>query len=432
MLRFRHAGLLVFALPLLACGGGAASNDKAYEGDEGSSSCSGCDEGTVPSPSGDRVSDTAPSTETGQSTSAGVLTAGDWDDNLNFSYYLSYLAGISDAISWGLDPLPSDRVAILVTSNDGDPLRNAAVTVTDGDGLQLASLRTGSDGRAYFFPSADGTAQSYSVQVQLGTDTTTHTFAADTVSWSFSLPHAKTPAAAMDVALLLDTTGSMGDELSYLQTELAWVIEALETAHPDLALRLALVAYRDQGDAYEVKSFDFTTDVPSFLSQLASLSAAGGGDYPESMAEAANAALDLGWSETDAVRVAFLVADAPPQPGRQASTRTAALHARSRAIRIFPVAASGVGDSAEWVMRQMAEVTGGRYLFLTDDSGVGGSHALPHIPCYLVQQLNHLMLRVLEGELAGAWQYPSDDDVLRTVGSPVDGQCQIDGQTFCY
>ena len=42
-------------------------------------------------------------------------------------------------------------------------------------------------------------------------------------------------------------------------------------------------------------------------------------------------------------------------------------------------------------MRQAALVTNGRYLFLTDDSGVGLSHAEPNIACYRVTSLKSLL-----------------------------------------
>jgi len=44
-------------------------------------------------------------------------------------------------------------------------------------------------------------------------------------------------------------------------------------------------------------------------------------------------------------------------------------------------------------MRSAAEITGGRYLFLTDDSGVGGPHKTPEIPCYFVTKLARALVR---------------------------------------
>ena len=67
------------------------------------------------------------------------------------------------------------------------------------------------------------------------------------------------------------------------------------------------------------------------------------------------------------------------------STRWRGFHARRARGR---VGASGV-DEVAWLPRRAAsELSGGRYLFLTDDSGVGGPHKEPTLPCYLVTKLD--------------------------------------------
>lgn len=63
------------------------------------------------------------------------------------------------------------------------------------------------------------------------------------------------------------------------------------------------------------------------------------------------------------------------------------------------------------------------YIFLTDDSGIGNPHAEPHIPCYVVENLNQLLIRLIGSELAGERQYATEDRILRTVGNPVNGVC---------
>jgi hypothetical protein len=68
-------------------------------------------------------------------------------------------------------------------------------------------------------------------------------------------------------------------------------------------------------------------------------------------------------------------------------------------------------------------VTLGRYVFLTDDSGIGNPHEPPHIPCYQVQHLNKLLVRVIASELSGAYVAADPADVLRTVGSYDLGVC---------
>lgn len=374
----------------------------------------------------------APPTQAGN---AGTITAADWDDNLNFDYYLDYLTGF-DA-EYAEPPLPAlpaaDRILIKIKDSSGLGARNATVTVRDAAGTLLATLPTGSDGRTLYFPSLDGAADDYVVEATLGTLSAQASFAGDATAWSLQLDgSAYSAPAAIDLALIIDVTGSMGDELSYLQIELEWVVAQIAANHAQLDLRLALVAYRDVGDAFVVQSTPFTTDVDQFLTSLRLLRAGGGGDYPEAVAEGLHAALDLDWRTTDAVRVAFLVGDAPPQTGRQLSSASAAIRARDEAIRIYPVAASGVSRVAEWTFRQLAQFTSARYLFLTDDSGVGNSHEDPHIPCYLVQKLNDLMLRVVESELMGIWIYPDAEEIIRTAGEPADGQCLVNEQTYYY
>src|SRR5690606_42149377 len=49
---------------------------------------------------------------------------------------------------------------------------------------------------------------------------------------------------------------------------------------------LGLVAYRDRGDDYITRIYDFTQDVSGFQANLNSVSAGGGGDTPESLNEA--------------------------------------------------------------------------------------------------------------------------------------------------
>ena len=73
----------------------------------------------------------------------------------------------------------------------------------------------------------------------------------------------------------------------------------------------------------------------------------------------------------------------------------------------------------------MAALTQGRYIFLTDDSGVGNSHAEPDVACYLVSRLDTLVARVLAGIATGRRVEPRQGDVIRTVGAYDRGRCSI-------
>jgi hypothetical protein len=95
-------------------------------------------------------------------------------------------------------------------------------------------------------------------------------------------------------------------------------------------------------------------------------------------------------------------------------------------VHVYPVAASGVDDLTELSMREAAALTGGRYLFLTNDSGVGNDHKEPVIPCYFVTKLDVGILRMVDVELPGTYREPDATDVPRTGGDPKDGACTLD------
>jgi hypothetical protein len=102
----------------------------------------------------------------------------------------------------------------------------------------------------------------------------------------------------------------------------------------------------------------------------------------------------------------------------------AARSAARNNVQIFGLGASGVAAESEYLMRQAAVQTNGRYLFLTDDSGVGYGHAEPTISCYRVTKLSSLMVRVLRSELSGHRVEAPDSAVIRNVGSYQAGVCR--------
>ena len=68
--------------------------------------------------------------------------------------------------------------------------------------------------------------------------------------------------------------------------------------------------------------------------------------------------------------------------------------AAKQGIRIIPVASSGVDLTTEIILRSFAASTGGTYIFITDDSGVGGGHKEAEVGEHVVETLNECMIRV--------------------------------------
>jgi hypothetical protein len=231
----------------------------------------------------------------------------------------------------------------------------------------------------------------------------------------------------LDVQLVLDTTGSMGDELAYLQSEFDQIAAQLKTKFPNVTPRWSLVLYRDKGDEYVTRPFDFTTDTAKFRANLRAQSAAGGGDTPEAVVQGLSTGLKQSWrAPGNVAKVAFWVADAPAHPGVGKVLANVIRDAKNRGVHIYPIASSDTDDAAEYQMRSAAQLTGGRYVFLTNDSGIGNDHAEPHIPCYNVQRLDHAIVRMIEVELTGKYVEADSKQVIRQVGKPdKEGKCKL-------
>jgi hypothetical protein len=231
----------------------------------------------------------------------------------------------------------------------------------------------------------------------------------------------------LDVQLLLDTTGSMGDELDYLQSEFDAIAAQLRTRFPNVTPRWSLVVYRDHGDEYVTRAFDFTSDTKRFRADLRAQSAAGGGDTPEAVVEGMKSGLAQSWRPAaNVAKVSFWVADAPAHPGEGRALAAAVREAKKKGVHVYPIASSDTDDTAEYQMRSTAQMTGGRYVFLTNDSGIGNAHAEPHIPCYNVTRLDDAIVRMISVELSGRYVEAEPNKVVRAVGRPnKEGKCQL-------
>ncbi|HEX2778599.1 MAG TPA: carboxypeptidase regulatory-like domain-containing protein, partial [Gemmatimonadaceae bacterium] len=196
--------------------------------------------------------------------------------------------------------------------------------------------------------------------------------------WQLDPSHAKRPSpvargsarAALDLGFLVDATGSMGDEMTFLQTELRDIVTRVRAAEPELDIRVSIVFYRDRGDEFVTKTLPFTRDVDSAVAFMGATMANGGGDYPEDMNAGLAEVMRQQWSHDVAPRMLFVVGDAPPQryEDERYTFREAISEASEDRIAIYPVAASGIDKPTEFLFRSMAAMTGGKYIFLTDDS----------------------------------------------------------------
>jgi hypothetical protein len=197
----------------------------------------------------------------------------------------------------------------------------------------------------------------------------------------------------------------MSDEIDRLKTSIDSVAARMSALEGSPDVRLAMTVYRDEGDAFVTRTYDFTPDVEAFRAALAEVVADGGGDYPEALDEAFAEAVDApSWRDpATTLQLMFLVADAPPHVERQVAGYDESIQsAVSRGIKVFPVASSESDDQAEAVFRQIAQATGARFVFLS--YGAGGAATGPSTDIdstdYEELALDDLVVRLIAEEVA--------------------------------
>jgi hypothetical protein len=341
-----------------------------------------------------------------------TVTAGVSDDNQEWAAYQEYLQRHRHLYVHHLDV--STRYEITVVAADFMPIHDAEVKVYVGDRL-IFEGRSDAGGRLFFLPNTSQTMPyggpcNFRVVASKGYVAQSQSFACQDSHWQITLEDAVRPSATqLDLLFLLDSTGSMGDEIDKLKASIADVADQIAVLPGKPDVRYGLVAYRDQGDAYVTRNFDFSYDLGEFQHQLAEVYADGGGDEPEDLNTALHQAIhDLAWRPDDAVRMIILVADAPPHIDynwQPYSYERDVFEAVRQGIKIFPVAASNSSETAEYVFRQLAQISGGKFVFLTyedaDDPSSGpGAETTHDVENYSVNTLDKLIVKLVREELA--------------------------------
>lgn len=347
---------------------------------------------------------------------SGQITVGAQDDNRYYDSWRKLFAAGDEQTeagkfykfldnSWGLHT--ERRLTVTVLAGDA-PVANALVSAKDADGTLLAGAVTNASGVAYLFPGVGAGT----VTVQSGEATGSVSYDAESGELTVSLASANEKEDVIDLMFVIDVTGSMGDEIRYLQAELEDVINRVSAANANATVRLSLLFYRDHEDSVPLRYVDFrdVTDPANLTAQLAELAkerADGGGDYEEAVDEALLTAVGKGWSEKS-TKLLFLVLDAPAHSGQEYESRyaRAVREAAQKGIRICPILASGADEVCEYTTRSAAVLSGGTFLFITNHSGIGGDHYDPDLPNVTIEHLNDCLVRLINGYHTGTFADP--------------------------
>lgn len=337
---------------------------------------------------------------------AGLLTGGEWNDNDHWhdwvSLYQTHEEWNEYRDIWEIDF--DIRHEVIVTAF-GEPVEGAQVVQRNCGNIGVTSAVTNNEGKAYLFLEKCSDDMEHTLEVTYGEVRVTiedvdaissGTYTIDLSESSLSQDEVS-DVDTLELMLMIDTTGSMWDELAYLQKELEDVITRVKQDNGNIPIRVSVNFYRDEGDEYVIREFEFTEDIEKVLIDLAEQEADGGGDIPEAVHTALSSATKSHEWKDNATKLMFFVLDAPPHSDAQIidEVNDRVEIAAAQGIRIIPVASSGIDKSTEYLLRTMAFRTGGTYTFLTDHSGIGGDHIEPTIGDYEVEMLNDMMVRII-------------------------------------
>ena len=332
-----------------------------------------------------------------QQISAGLLTAGQWKDLKDLEFWKKLLNRNDWYNLMETRNLYSNKVvSVSVVDSEENPCFNVGVELLNKEGDVIYSAITDVYGSAYLLCDLNNSGEeAYAVRVN-----SNDILLEGKKEIIVSATEAGISVTELDLMFMIDTTGSMSDELEYLEKEVKDVIKRVANKNEALSINISVNFYRDESDEYVVLDNPFYTDINKIKEILKEQSADGGGDYPEAVHTAINNAVNEHQWRENSVKLCFMVLDAPPHSEKEIAgidgmLKEYVMDAAKKGIRIIPVASSGVDVETEFLMRSYAVMTGGTYIFLTDDSGIGGSHLEPTVGDYEVKALNDLMVEVI-------------------------------------
>ena len=328
------------------------------------------------------------------------LTAGEVNDNDKWTEYLRYCGDYRGPPVHDIDV--SERYTISVLDTLGRPVPNAEVSVSTGE-APIFESRTYANGQTLFFPRAfpeAANARSFRLDVKKeGVIQSLNAERNQESEWVVNLDVDRSygDRVPLDLLFLLDATGSMADEIGQIKTTLLSISERIGALPSRPDLRFGMVTYRDRGDDFITRLYDFDADVPAFLGAIEDVVADGGGDDPESLNGALHEAVHRPtWRLDDAIRLIVLVADAPPHLdyAQDYDYAVEMIEANRRGMEIFTIASSGLDQQGEYIFRQLAQHTMGRFAFM-----LYGGEASHSVSDYSVEQLDDLIVRLVQEEL---------------------------------
>ena len=351
---------------------------------------------------------------------ASGLVAGVADDNKQFNYFLGFLNTYGDRVE-NLIIDVSERIVLQIDDEAGMAVSNATVQVFAGEALLCEGLSY-ADGSFLFFPSEhDPELVEYRALISYEQSEETVSiprFGKRSINIILQRLRVIPDPVSLDLLFILDTTGSMGDEIQRLKLTIELINLNLTALALRPRVRFGMVLYKDRQDEYVTHVVPLTEDLESFRRALNAVQASGGGDLPEDLQSALHDGLNkISWNG-EGVRLAFVITDATAHLdyGQEHTYVSAVQEARRQGIKIYSVGTSGLDLAGEYVLRQISQYTAAKYIFLThgeqgeSEGGEPGSVSHHTGANYQTDKLEAIIIRVAKEELSHLTDSPLEVD----------------------
>ncbi|MCP4583704.1 MAG: VWA domain-containing protein [candidate division Zixibacteria bacterium] len=360
------------------------------------------------------------------------LKAGFADDNKQYNYFINFLDEYK-ARARHESINVNERIVFKLQDQVGKSIPNAEISVY-ADNTLITRGKTYPDGSFFFFPSMyEEDIRSYKVKYdyrQISEEKSIERQSMRNYDLPIQIDRGEFGEVPLDILFILDTTGSMSEEIQRLKATIDLIHLNLTSLGSEVIVRFGLVLYKDRTDQYITKVVPLTADVEHFQTELEKVSAGGGGDGPEDLQSALEVSLnEIQWNP-DGIRLGFIITDAPPHLdyGQEYTYVDAARDAKEAGIKLFSVGTGGLNINGEYILRQISQLTYAKYIFLTygeegeSEGGLPGSVSHHTGSNYQTDKLEAIIIQFAKEELSHMIDISLPDDDEYFVATKIDDE----------
>lgn len=181
------------------------------------------------------------------------------------------------------------------------------------------------------------------------------------------------PQKTLEMVFVVDTTGSMGGLIDGAKQKIWSIVNDVMQRQDRPKVKVGLVAYRDNGDAYVTQVLPLSEDLDKVYSTLMDYRAEGGGDTPENVRRALAEGVErAGWTKqnSNTAQILFLVGDAPPQNYEQEPDVLVTTEKAVRRNMIVNTIQCGNATDTRQIWQTIAQRGEGKFFAIAQDGGV--------------------------------------------------------------